>query len=633
MILVFNKKSIFICLLANILNIFNCKILITSSTKSIFLRLLEKLGFKVQCNILLYLEMSSQNLKDLGLINGDWSQVSNKCVKNFYQSIDILEKLDLFFPNIKDLQKKLKIFIYEYFDQLFLNQQPIIIWLKSSIYKKSLIINFSTLRPGAKLIWSFSDLKVIFILNYINFFLSCLSNLIINFIKNINKIFFLYLKKTKTYNDFSNKLSENNNFNENSVLFFPHCGVVTSGNPPKDHFYSDQIQSPFHPSKIIHLEYDTRPDIEFEKEKIKKYFKTDLIYYKRFSNNFFPWRDIINFIIKIFRTFKFSKYKNIGKNLLYYYIIFYAFVVFKRCLSSLEIYRGAKIALVGYEILFPKALALALESLNIKTIAISERFITGYHKIDTFMVNTLLSISESSSKIIKKSERFLAENIFPVGQVRSDHFFDVSHAKSKYKQRVVILDYHIENDFESEKFHQVINWKNDISFRNEILLLAENNPNVEFIFRGKNYNWYKNNKYHHDVVSKVDKLKNVKVDKDYSTNYWKSYHLCASADLVIARPTSLAEECVSKSINVIVMDYGINYKNQVSRFIPKLLRKYYCHSFEELKEKFEFWKKHKYVISNDLKNKIITEVFSNLTDGKVKHRIQKYLREIYISIK
>ena len=97
MIVILNKKSIFICFIARILTFFNCKVGITSSSESIFFQLLKKLGFKIHCKSLLYLEMSSQNIKNLGMIDGDFNKISNKCVKNLYQKVDILENLEFFF--------------------------------------------------------------------------------------------------------------------------------------------------------------------------------------------------------------------------------------------------------------------------------------------------------------------------------------------------------------------------------------------------------------------------------------------------------------------------------------------------------------------------------------------------------
>jgi hypothetical protein len=571
--------------------------------------------------------MSSQNIKNLGVIDGDFNKISNKCVKNLYQNVDILENLESFFPNIKDLKKKLKLFFYEHFDQLLYKEYFIIVWLNSSVYKNTIIINLSPLKPGTKSIWLSSELKVIFIFNYLSYFINSAVNILINFFKYFIKNIYVKLKIIKANTKLNNKLSENKNYYKNNVLFFPHCGVVTFGNPCKDYFYSNQMDSPFHPSKIIHLEHDPRVNTEFEKNKMKKYFKTNFIYYERFRNTHIPWLAILHFIIKIFTSIKLFKYKNLGSNLLYLYIVFFAFVIFKRCLRTLEPYKSAKIALVGYQWLFPKALALSLESLNIRTIAIEDRFLNGYFNNQTFILDTQLSISHPATKKKTISERFLANNIIPVGQPNTDHFFDKNIIKSKYKKKVVILDYHIETDFESEKFQPILNWKNDINFRNEILSLAESNLKIEFIFRGKNCDWYKS-MIHKNIILKTNKLTNVYVDTDYSLSHWKSYHLCASADLIIARPSSLAEECISRGLDVIVMDYGINYKTHVSRFLPKLLREYYCYSFDQLNNKFSFWKKNQYVVKKKLKIKIKKQIFSNLADGKVKLRIENYLKKI-----
>ena len=629
MIFIFNKNTILLYLLANILGMIKCKVLITSSSKSFFLKQLIKLGVKLESSSLMYLDMSLQDLKDVGLIDGDKNKVLNNCVENLYKSINPPKNLHSFFPNVKNLPKKLKLIIYQHFDTLFFSQQKIIIWLNSSSYKDCIMVNFSALRPGAKYVWKESNLRVIFILNYFYFFLDLLIKKSLNFINLlIKEIISIFKTKTKK-NDLKNSFSKNTNFHKNCVLFFPHCGVITFGHPPKDHFYSDKIDSPFHPSKIIHLEYDNRLNINLEIKKLKKYFHTNSIDYKSFKKGEVSFLNVIRLFIKIVSNLKLFSIKNLESNFLYFALVLYTYISFIGYRSSLIAYKESKIALVGYELLFPKALAFALESFNIKTVGITDRFTLTYTNNYTLSLDTLLSASEFSSKIIKGSDRFLINNIYPVGQVRTDHFFDKNILKSKYKARVIILDYHIESDPEEQKFNPYLNWKNDIYFRNEILSLAEHNSEIEFIFRGKNCNWY-NNMHHYQVKSKADRLPNVSVDVDYSLNPWKSYNLCASANLIIARPTSLAEECASKGMNIIVMDYGINYEKSVSSFYPELLREYYCYSYKQFKEMFEFWKKHSYVISEESKNRIKNEIFSNLTDGKVKQRVQKYLNEIYL---
>jgi hypothetical protein len=571
MILVFKKKSVFNFIISIILSVFDCKVLVISSSKSFFFKQLGKLGFKFKFRQMFYLDMKEHYIKNSGVYDGDVDKISNKCVENFCQNTNYTNCLNSFFPNIDKLQKKLKLVVYDYFDKLFFEQILLIIWLKSSPYKDEVIINCQALKPGAKKIWHDSGLRVIFLLSYSLFLINCFINLLFLITKYLFKFLFSLFAVEK-------KINTRNDFLDKDVLFFPHKGVVQFGHPPRDYFYSNQKESPFFPSNIVHLEHDPGTDIELEKEKLKKYFNIKNVFYTKIENSHLPLLKSFEFFIGIFRVILELRFKNLQNNILYYYIIFRIFFTFNRFRHSIELYKNAKIALVGYEMLFPKALALALESFNIKTIACSERFLVPYINNQTFILDTLLSVSESSSTIIKNSDRFVINNIYPVGQARTDHFFDKSFSKPQDKKNVVILDYHIELNSIEEKFKLITNWKNDINFRNEILFLAEYYQDINFTFRGKNADWYYN-KAHSHVKLRADKLSNVNVDTDYSLDHWKSYHLCSSADLIIARPTSLAEECVSMGLNVIVCDYGINYAIQVSKFLPDLLKEYYCNSY------------------------------------------------------
>jgi len=133
MILIFKYKSVFNFFISMILGIFNCKILITSSSESFLYKQLVKLGFKLRFKQKLYLNLSEHYIENIGVINGDLHKISDKCVETLCQNINYISSFDKLFPNIKNLQRKLKLFIYEYFDELFFEQQSIIIWLKSFV--------------------------------------------------------------------------------------------------------------------------------------------------------------------------------------------------------------------------------------------------------------------------------------------------------------------------------------------------------------------------------------------------------------------------------------------------------------------------------------------------------------------
>ena len=610
------------------MRIFKWKVLVTTNNKSYLFRKTEVFFSGLYSEDILYTHASMLDNIEIETVDGDYEKISDKCVDNLYDNIYKLDSLHRFFPNIEDLSKKIKLSVFQYFDGISYEQQMIIQWLENTIYKDSFIVNCAPMRFGAKCIWSHSDLKVIFVLNYIFFSIHL-----------ITKIFLALTKKVvKSTNSLMqiNKIHDNVGINpansssvKHDVLFFPHCGVVTMGHPPKDHFYSDNPSSPFYPSRIMHFEYDNRLDISEEVEKMKHFFKVDSVTYERIFSGNIPWYGAVQLLLKLFKNIKIFNYTSIGNNIIYIIIIFWEYIRFSQYRSAMRNHKNAKIALVGYDILFPKSLALALDSYGIKTIAIQERVRPLFVNCYSYNIHTQLVVSDFTANLLKHSNRFLVKHTLAVGQVRTDHFFDEAPSTvSVYKRRVILLDYHIDKHNKDEKFELILNLKNDIQYRNEVLSIAEANPDIEFIFRGKNCDWY-SAQSHHQIIHKANKLPNVTVNTDYSNDHWASYHLCTSADLIIAKPTSLAEECVSAGMNVIVLDYGINHATIVSKFLPSLLKKYYCHSFEQLQDMFDFWKKNKYIISDKGKNKIKSDIFSNLTDGKVKQRVQRSLKVIY----
>ena len=101
MIAIFDKKTIFSCIVAILFKGTNYKVLITSPSESFLLKLLKRLGFKVNIKSLIYLDMCLQNIKDTGLLDGDLNKISNKCVADLYEKIDKSKDLINFSPKSK----------------------------------------------------------------------------------------------------------------------------------------------------------------------------------------------------------------------------------------------------------------------------------------------------------------------------------------------------------------------------------------------------------------------------------------------------------------------------------------------------------------------------------------------------
>ena len=80
-----------------------------------------------------------------------------------------------------------------------------------------------------------------------------------------------------------------------------------------------------------------------------------------------------------------------------------------------------------------------------------------------------------------------------------------------------------------------------------------------------------------------------------------SYKLCANADLVIAKHTSLADECLSNEIPVLFYDYTHNMKKLMSEAFDYSPSRLMCYNFDELLEKS---KSLLFNDSSELKNEI-----------------------------
>ena len=217
------------------MRIFKWKVLVTTNNKSYLFRKTEVFFSGLYSEDILYTHASMLDNIEIEAVDGDYEKISDKCVDNLYDNIYKLDSLHRFFPNIEDLSKKIKLSVFQYFDGISYEQQMIIQWLENTIYKDSFIVNCAPMRFGAKCVWSHSDLKVIFVLNYIFFSIHL-----------ITKIFLALTKKVvKSTNSLMqiNKIHDNVGINpansssvKHDVLFFPHCGVVKIGHPPNRSF-------------------------------------------------------------------------------------------------------------------------------------------------------------------------------------------------------------------------------------------------------------------------------------------------------------------------------------------------------------------------------------------------------------
>jgi len=160
----------------------------------------------------------------------------------------------------------------------------------------------------------------------------------------------------------------------------------------------------------------------------------------------------------------------------------------------------------------------------------------------------------------------------------------------------------------------------------DLIKLDQSLENTFIVIRYKSLGWIKN-EYFEKISKKINNCKNIIISTNYSESFY-SYKLCANADLVIAKHTSLADECLEKEIPVLFYEYGHNLEKIMSDVFNYLSSGIMCHNFRELLEKTNSLL---YNNSSDLKNKIIelnNKVYYVKEKGNVKSKITKNLENL-----
>ena len=160
--------------------------------------------------------------------------------------------------------------------------------------------------------------------------------------------------------------------------------------------------------------------------------------------------------------------------------------------------------------------------------------------------------------------------------------------------------------------------------------LPKNKFNISIICLNKCYykaNFEKLNIKVFEIKSKRNiyafkKIKEI-VKKLISNNYksFYAYKLCANADLVIAKHTSLADECLTKEIPVLFHEYTHNLTKMVSVIFNYSSSELMCSNFEELLERS---KSLLFDSSSKLKNEIAAlnkTIYHVKERGNIKNKI------------
>lgn len=430
----------------------------------------------------------------------------------------------------------------------------------------------------------------------------------------------------------------NGDFASFKIIYFPHQGVYYGNLYLKDQFYSTDVSSPFFPNKILHIEHSNMSDCV--KQSTELYYKNNNITYCYLHEKFFK----LSFSERV-RSF-FSFVGIVCINLLWLLAnhnkhLFYKLLI--SCVSWLRVQgaiykfsrlRSAKMALVGYDYLFPVSFSMALQSLHITVIAVQERYIQAFYKFSKYIFDYYFISSSRITRALNSLVSCSVTHLVPIGMIRTDIFSLLKHESPQdrvfepgFKHNVLILDYHTYLTYADHYKDFAQNWKANKSFYLDIISLCISHPDICFVIRGKNNDWCLIPEFN-DILNVFKSLPNVKISNDYDAIN-VSYRIALECDFVVARHTSLGDECLSLGVPVIFHDYTHNTSEIVSVVDNYDNLQIFSHNYDDLLYLFKAATERFFPFDTSTMKSIQTIYYDNLSDGCVKQRLHRELNSIY----
>lgn len=295
-------------------------------------------------------------------------------------------------------------------------------------------------------------------------------------------------------------------------------------------------------------------------------------------------------------------------------------------------YPAARVACLMFEIQVPAYLSLAFDVAGIRTVALHERPETAFEHASPVITHTILAGSPLLARALSESWSTAIEVIEPIGMWRTDLLRDAVSAPwpgigdpagLKGRRLVVALPYHVAHDHGRPGDPIATAVQTMDHFLTDMTRIADAFPEVFVMVRAKNADWV-NDPRLALTVNAVCSRQNMAISTDYASLN-ESYRLCANADLVVGKATSLLDECLALRIPAVIHDYTQNSRGSRRSILGYLPREIWALDQDELMSRVSFalgnngssfrtwWEPHRH------------RIYGELNDGDVRRRSRNYI--------
>jgi hypothetical protein len=415
------------------------------------------------------------------------------------------------------------------------------------------------------------------------------------------------------------------------VLYFPHQGLSFGNLFTKDYYYSSDPASPFNPGNILHIELQPfGVGGGLPEEAMASYRRHNLKYTiePKYSPGFLARGAMeylrficLNGVVGFFNS----------KTKIKHWVYGGVYALFFNYLNLTAQYGGAKIALVGYDALFPKTLSMALSTRGITTVAAQERFIMAFMPNFNYVLDQYLVWGPAVVDQLKKSDTSYLGTTIPIGPVRLDLIDQfrqqppVDHiAKIKQNHHLIVAyDFPSGPDRMRRAMNPMVTWENNRAMYEDLIRLAEEIPNVYIILRGKDDVWCDLPEFK-DIYDRIQAMPNMEINREY-TEFHVSSRLAAVADTVVAKHTSIAEEALAAGIPVLFYDFMPNIRRYVSSLYDFEGHPVCVLSYKELRDRIVRIVERGDYMDNEEFKRLRQYLYASAFDGNVRARLQEAL--------
>jgi|TARA_Y100000310_G_C20378915_1_gene667109 hypothetical protein len=194
-----------------------------------------------------------------------------------------------------------------------------------------------------------------------------------------------------------------------------------------------------------------------------------------------------------------------------------------------------------------------------------------------------------------------------------------------YTPDTTALGYHCEDTWYESNTSYATNWTSNKSFIEDMLRVSKDLNEIFIVLRYKNLEWMKLS-FFNDLLEQIKKNRNITISNNYNKSFY-TYKLCTNSDLIIAKHTSVVDECLSKKIPVLIHDYVHNSNNMFAMTFDYGGSEIVCHNYEELLNRSKIFLENKNNETTKKIEKLHKEFYQTEQHGLVRDKIFNHLNK------